>query len=225
MGTRKASHPGTTRRATLAGAAPGSGRQIEERALEVVEAVDDLVEHAWAVGARLLGLPKGDDFLAHRSIAASASSGVGEPKSSKCRVSAMRASLVRTVRRLASVGWAVKTGIISRRERAPASRPPTGPRSRAAGWPRRSSRPWARRARALPGPAPEDADAFLLFRQIDELEVGGERFHHPARFGKGERLDAGEQAGARGGIARAMRLREVAHLLDPIEKTLVPPAR
>ena len=94
--------------------------------------------------ARARRAPRAASSRAPRS-----SSGVGELKSSARSESAIRASLVRIVRRLASVGCAVNTGITSRRSSSDCISSGVSPRlAQLARPPRRSSRRRARRRRA-----------------------------------------------------------------------------
>ena len=69
-------------------------------------------------------------------------------------------------------------------------------------------------------PPAQHADALLLLREVDELEVRGERLHHPARLGEGQRLDAPQQPLARRLVAGAVRLGEAAHVLHEVEERL-----
>ena len=66
----------------------------------------------------------------------------------------------------------------------------------------------------------QHADALLLLREVDELEVRGEGLHHAARLGEGQRLDAPQQPFARRLVAGAVRLGEAAHVLDEVEERL-----
>ena len=91
-------------------AAVEQGREVEEDVVEEVEAVADLVEDGGLAQAGFVGLPERDDLLAHGFERVALLLGGELAEVEAARTVAMRRSLARMVRRLASVGWAVKTG-------------------------------------------------------------------------------------------------------------------
>ena len=202
------------------------GREVVEDGLEVVEAVADLVHHVRLVGPRLLRPPQRDELLAQHLVG--------------------RALLLRgrrlEVEPAQHVGDAGELG---------EDRPPLG-LGRVRGEDRHDQQPVEERLHLLRGRAglpqladrrpdrldgraagrvrlalapAQHADALLLLREVDELEVRGEGLHHAARLGEGQRLDAPQQPLARRLVAGAVRLGEAAHVLDEVEERLAPPAR
>ncbi len=70
----------------------------------------------------------------------------------------------------------------------------------------------------LPLAAAQHAHALLLLGEVDELEVGGEGLHDPARLAERQRLDPPQEALARRPVPGAVGLREAPHVLDEVEE-------
>ena len=101
------------------------------------------------------------------------SSGVVSGSSSESSSRRIRRSATSSVRRRASVGWAVRTGWTSTvRSRASSPARSVTAASRSTASPRDSS---IGRPLRAPRARPQHADALALLREVDELEVEGER--------------------------------------------------
>jgi hypothetical protein len=195
------------------------GGEVEERALEVVEAVDDLVDHARPVAARLLGLPERDHLLANELERRLRLLGGG-------RAEVERAQGVRDPGELGENRPALGFGGVGGEDGHDEQPRDEGLHLGStdpflAQPPHRGRDRLPHRLAALLGLArapAQDADALLLLREIHELEVGGEGLDDAAGLRQRQRLDAGEQVRARGRVPRAVRLGEVPHFLHALEE-------
>ena len=144
--------------------------------------------------------------------AACRSRGSRSGSSRRCSVSEIRCSLDSTVRRLASVGWAVSTSSMCSRASSPAICSDVTPAAfnRATASPTES----AIGLRMLGALAlPECADALRLLGEVHQVEVDGEGGGGGAGRRGRQRGDLGRQAGRGFAVAGAPRLREPADLL------------
>ncbi len=197
------------------------GHEIEERGLEVVEAVDDLVHHLEALVTRLFRLPERHHLLAHELDHGLLLVGGGRGEVEPAQGLGDAAELGEHGPALGLGGMSGEDG----HDEEPAHQG-LDLRGRHAFLAEQADRRGDGLAHGLAaglglvGAPPQDADALFFLGQVDELEVGRERLHHPSRLGEGQGLDALEQAQARGGVACAMRLGQGPNLLDAVEEGL-----
>jgi hypothetical protein len=195
------------------------GGEVEERRLEVVEAVAHLVDYGGAAGARGLGLPERDDLLAEEVGGALRLVGGRRPLVEE-------AQGVRDPPLLGEDGPAGGLGGMGGQHRPDLELPHqllhlVGREPLLLQLPHRRGQrlahglsPGAR----VPSALAEDAHPLLLLGQVDELEVAGEGLHHDLRLVEGHLQRPGQQTLARVRAPRAVGLGQGPDLLHEVEE-------